>query len=104
MTGSGTFEQAWLSRRRRRVAVVIWLVLLFPYMWLLAAVPPIMGGRIIYLSPFLLVGVLLAARALLFRCPGCKRFFNLSTSISSYSVKPRIACIHCGLGVGAPYA
>jgi transcription elongation factor Elf1 len=39
----------------------------------------------------------------MFRCPRCRRFFNLSTSISSYSIKQRIACIHCGLGIGAPH-
>lgn len=103
MTGGGTFERAWRDRRWRRGALVAWLVILFPYMWLLAAAPPVMGGRMLYLLPWILIGAVLAVRALTFRCPGCKRFFNLSTSISSYSVKPRIACIHCGLGVGAPY-
>lgn len=104
MAERGTYEQAWRDRRWRRTAVVIWFVLLFPCMWLLAAVPSIAGGRLLYLLPFILVGAVLAARMLMFRCPGCRRFFNLSTSIGAYSAKPRIACIHCGLGIGAPHA
>jgi hypothetical protein len=103
MTDGGTYERAWRDRRWRRGALVIWLVLLFPCMWLLAAMPPVMGGRLLYLLPWLLLGAVLAARMLMFRCPRCRRFFNLSTSIGSYSIKQRIACIHCGLGIGAPH-
>ncbi len=103
MSEPGAYERAWRDRRWRRAALVIWLVLLFPYMWLLAAVPPVMGGRLLYLLPWLVLGAVLAARMLMFRCPRCRRFFNLSASIGSYSVKPRIDCIHCGLGIGAPH-
>jgi len=102
MTAGGSFERAWQDRRRRRLALVVWVVLLFPYMWLLA-VAPVGENRALYLLPWLLVGAVLGGRVLLFRCPGCHRFFGLSTSIGAYSIKPRIACIHCGLGIGAPY-
>jgi hypothetical protein len=92
MTDSELYAHAWRDRQWRRAAIVLWLLLLFPYLWILIWA----GKNIFYLFLWLLVGTFLGWRLLVFRCPRCGRFFALSPNIHAYSMKNRPTCLHCG--------
>jgi hypothetical protein len=96
MTDAQGYAGAWRDRQWRRAGILGWLIVLFPYIWLLTWA----GRNIYYLSWWLVIAAFLGWRLVMFRCPRCGKLFAFSSDIRAYGMKNRPSCIHCGLVVG----
>src|SRR5258707_11851802 len=107
MTETQRYAHCWRTRQRHRITAVALVVLLFVYFfafdWLFPAPRTEQIDVVFFAGLFVWAAGSAAniALGLMFRCPRCGKYFNLSSSFRDYTAEPRRSCIHCQLPVGA---